>query len=712
VLLPGLAFGRPPAIPQASVRDFGGVGLLQTPTARFGEDGDMYLGASAVDPYNRFFFTIQGLPWLEATLRYTEVTNRLYGPESFSGDQSYKDRGIDVKLRVVEEGKYRPQVALGFQDLGGTSLFSSEYLVANKRWYDWDFSLGVAWGYLGNRGGVRNPLGALFSTFNEQRPPADRAGGFDLSQLFRGHEVGIFGGVQYQTPVEGLAIKLEWDGNDYQDEPQDNDQQTDAPLNLGVTYRIRDWLDLSVGLERGNTVMARVALRSNLNRDKGLPKLDPPPVSPRPATAGAQDVPGRNGSEGRARGSTVGGASLAPDLSEALVHALQKERFMVDAVAQDGYDLSVFASQGPYREVPRAVGRTARVMASLAPPEVETLTVVNLQSGVESNRVTVLRRDLERAVAYQGSPEEVWVNAELASTAGDYPPGAIENPERYPAFDWSSSLALRQHIGGPDDFYFWQIWARLSGELEFARGLSLTGALGIDLANNLDGLRLESDSVLPHVRSDIKRYLQEGETGLVRLQADYLWKPGANWYARVSAGIFEEMFGGVGGELLYRPYAARWALGADLNWVKQRDYDMQFDFLDYDVVTGHGTLYYDLPFYDLQAALSVGRYLAGDVGATLNVSRRFENGMRVGAFVTRTDVSAEEFGEGSFDKGIYVTVPFDLFLLRSSRSVGVIGWRPLTRDGGQMVSVGKRLYGITANSNPGALARDWHRLLD
>ena len=38
-------------------------------------------------------------------------------------------------------------------------------------------------------------------------------------------------------------------------------------------------------------------------------------------------------------------------------------------------------------------------------------------------------------------------------------------------------------------------------------------------------------------------------------------------------GLLEEMFGGAGFELLYEPFASRWALGGNLNWVQQRDFD-------------------------------------------------------------------------------------------------------------------------------------------
>ncbi|MDY3199308.1 MAG: YjbH domain-containing protein, partial [Pseudomonadaceae bacterium] len=59
------------------------------------------------------------------------------------------------------------------------------------------------------------------------------------------------------------------------------------------------------------------------------------------------------------------------------------------------------------------------------------------------------------------------------------------------------------------------------------------------------------------------------------------------------------------------------------------------------------------------------------------------------------NVSAEEFGEGSFDKGIYFTIPFDAFFARSTTSVGSIAWAPVTRDGGARLVRQYHLYDLT-----------------
>ena len=113
------------------------------------------------------------------------------------------------------------------------------------------------------------------------------------------------------------------------------------------------------------------------------------------------------------------------------------------------------------------------------------------------------------------------------------------------------------------------------------------------------------------------------------------------------------MYGGAGGELLYSPYKQRWALGVNVNAVKQREFERNLKFRDYETLTAHISAYYASPFYNVDMAVHVGRYLAKDRGYTLEARRTFDSGFSLGAFFTRTNVSAEDFGEESFDKGLF-----------------------------------------------------------
>ena len=109
----------------------GTIGLIQMPTARFMPEGSVAFNFSNVDPYQRG--SIIGTPfnWFEASYQYTDVDNALYSlsPE-FSGDQTYKDKSFNLKLKLIEETENFPELSIGFRDFIGTGKFSGEYIVS------------------------------------------------------------------------------------------------------------------------------------------------------------------------------------------------------------------------------------------------------------------------------------------------------------------------------------------------------------------------------------------------------------------------------------------------------------------------------------------------------------------------------------------------------------------------------------------------------
>ena len=78
--------------------------------------------------------------------------------------------------------------------------------------------------------------------------------------------------------------------------------------------------------------------------------------------------------------------------------------------------------------------------------------------------------------------------------------------------------------------------------------------------------------------------------------------------------------------------------------------------------------------------------------------------------MTLTDVSAEEFGEGSFDKGIRFSIPVSWFTGQpSQRAVGTT-IRPITRDGGARVHAPDRLYDRVRAGHLGNIDDQWARV--
>ncbi|WP_256935127.1 YjbH domain-containing protein, partial [Vibrio parahaemolyticus] len=85
-------FEAPPL--QPSQMDFGGVGLMQMPTGRMAPEGEFNFAVTGSDEYLFYNVTLQVMPWLETTIRYTMVNDLFYSDDpSFSGDTKFTDKG-------------------------------------------------------------------------------------------------------------------------------------------------------------------------------------------------------------------------------------------------------------------------------------------------------------------------------------------------------------------------------------------------------------------------------------------------------------------------------------------------------------------------------------------------------------------------------------------------------------------------------------------
>jgi len=680
--------------------DWGGTGLMQTPVARMADDGELSFVASHTSPYSRYSFSMQPFPWLEGSFRYINVVGVRYGPSWFSGKQNYKDKSVDFKLRLWRESYWLPEVAMGMRDIGGTGLFSSEYLVTNKKFGTVDASLGFATGYLGSNGDFANPLRLIDDRF-ETRPGATssvvNAGKPGLRYAFRG-PVGVFGGVAWQTPWAPLLVKVEYDGHDYDKEPRLKRLPQDSRINVGFHYSVSPGLKIALGWERGNELMAALTFRGNPSRAPRQPRLlDPPKEAFRePAGRPVAGVP-----DPGAAALPVGGSVLraGEHWNEIARRLNDNAGIEVQDITVADREVIVTGEQWRYFYPAEGLGRAARILANATGPDIDWITVQHNRAGLPVSQSSVSRDAL---AAYARGDIDL---ASLSRQVELNPPGSsregrtvYENSfERF-----SSGLApgYTQFTGGPDAFILYQVSLNWSADWQFTRRSWLSGTVSGNLLNNFDKFHYDAPSNLPRVRTDIRQYATTADVTIPNLQFTTVRALGPDLFGMAYAGLLESMFGGIGGELLYRPFGERWAAGVDINWVQQRDYDQRFDFRDYRIATGHATLYYGFGEEQrVQTVLSAGRYLAGDWGATLSVNRVFRNGVTMGAYATKTDVSAEEFGEGSFDKGIYVSVPMDLLLPRSSRGRANLMWNPLIRDGGAKLARKYALYPLTGERN-------------
>lgn len=662
--------------------NYGGLGYIQNPSARFYEEGTIALSWSHNDPYLRGSIVAYPFDWMEASYQYTDVNNILYSQvESFSGSQSYKDKSFDLKLRLFTERRYFPAIAVGIRDLGGTALFASEYLVFNKFLNNnIDLSFGIGWGNL-NSHSFKNPLSYLSNRFEARDYDTGEGGTISLDSFFSG-DAGYFWGVEYHVPRnKGLKLLVEFDGTNYETEGSIPLTQKNK-YNFGFVKNISDGLSVKLFHTRGNTLNFGFSYRINLGKSnpRNIKKNKQPQIENSNAI---QNV-----------------TSKSNDLLyRASLRYLRENEINLQTASRSDGALHVVYAQSQYSNPALSAGRTMAILNDIAPNNITSLQVSEINGGLGIFTASIDRENYNRYKSFNvTSPlnnEMIIDGFQFDEEDFDFKPVT-----KYPAFFNSLTPDLRSQIGGPDGFYFGDLKLTLNSEILFRRNLSLLSVLTYGIYDNMDPLKLESDSVLPRVRTDIVKYLKQSrEFSVRRMQLNYYGQLKKSFYYKFSAGIFESMFGGIGMEFLYRPFDRDYGVGLDLWDVKQRDYDQMFDFRDYRTLTGHLTLYYHEPRSHILFKIKGGRYLAKDSGLTFDFSRIFKSGARMGAFFSLTDISAEEFGEGSFDKGFYFWIPVHIFSERYQKRTWGWGLRPLTRDGAASVIHGHPMWGVTDSAS-------------
>jgi hypothetical protein len=783
----------------------------------------MWISASVKEPDDRIALNWQALPWMEATFRYS--VNYALAP---IGQRALYDRSFDVKFRLFEEGEYTPQIAFGLQDFIGTGVYSAEYLVASKQFGPFDLTAGMGWGRLGSRGTFTNPFCKIAISFCTRASSASTSttGGTPLfGDWFHGQDVGIFGGIEYQTPIPDLTFKLEYSTDDYAAEssyfhnPSVHPKNyAPVPVNAGLDYRVWSDVDFGVAIIGGRELAVNASIAMDPTEPNWPFRLDPqPPLTARPTGVGqpmtrlnlgeaatqsawpvhffdltipskedprppdpstfhgddwriadvfhkaglqltdawiagdtmvAQvDLPDHSPPVCRALESAgplpapkvillasnwdpietcsttapapkpdleVASLSWRPGTLPAMRKAIEDQQLVVEGISIAHGVVKVEIENDRYLRDTEAISRTARALSGTAPADIAAFEITTTMSHMPLSTVTFSRTELDAAARGETTPAELWSGTILSDALPDkHYSNGLDDPQ----FTWSLFPSLQEDLFDPDNPAY--IGVGISGKTrtEILPGLVLDDEATWSVWNNFGSITRPNTSLLPHVRTDITTYLQKGSTGINLLTLSDYFKPAPELYARLTAGYLEQMYAGVGGEVLYRPFGQRWAVGGDIYDVYQRNFDDLFglhgDFQEpgkaesYHVVTGHVSLYVETPWYNVVSVFRAGRYLAGDYGGTIELYRRFDTGILVGAWATFTNVPFSKFGEGSFDKGIRIVIPLEWALPIGTTTLFEEDLRPIQRDGGQPLYNDAQLYDMTQSSSYGDMERQW-----
>ena len=659
-------------VPYVHSSDFGNLGIIKVPSARFSPDATLITTLSFDEVADIYNISYQATPWAEATFRYSVFNPR----ELANSFDKNRDRSYEVKLRLLREQRSLPQVAIGVRDILGTGVWEGEYIVASKLLGPFDVSLGLGWGRLGGRGGINNPLGIFDESFND-RPAGNTGGEFGGesrgASFFRG-DVGFFGGVSYQMARKPVKFLLEYSADNYVREVRLGTLANPSPINVGVEWQALPNISVSLSWLRGDSIGFNLST-----------KLDTK-TNPR-KKANARFY---SSTEGRSLSKAPENLDLSSWYDRLLYDYERSGLRLHSATLKPGArSARVEISNDTYALSGDAVQRALSLAEVHLPARVSTLDVLLRENGYiaptleyKLNRITLDSWLLNKAQVRSKSVAQE-SSSRLRILEGRIDPKPSNRTDYgYPKLSFGADLATKVQLMDPDAPLAGQIYAKLSARASLAANLDVWAVYAQDIYNDFTTDRV-SNSRIQRVRSDVNRYLTEGQSGLDQLYVEYRKSASPSLHYRAYAGVLEAMYGGAGLEVLYAPYKSRLAVGATVNVLRQRGFEKNFEFLDYKTVTGYLSLYYATPFYNVDAAVHAGRYLGKDRGYTFEARRTFDSGFSLGGFFTRTNVSDEDFGEGSFDKGLFFRIPFNGLLPGNTRSTYTTILRPLERDGGR-----------------------------
>lgn len=649
-------------------------GLIQMPDARAGDEGTWRLGLTTQSPYRSIWSSVSLAPWLEVTGKFTRTS----GVQAFNGTTSYGDNGdkaFAAKLRVLDEEDWLPALALGVDDFEGTGLFSSHYAVLSKRFGNLDLSMG----------------------YGKKRI----AGGF--------------GGLRYTLPqARNWKLVAEYDANDYA-----NDQYASLSgvakrkqgLNAAVEYQY-GWLNGQFGRLSDGTISANAYLSIPLDRKEFIPKLNEPaalealPI--KPTEQQWQDD---------------------RQYQRKLLQDLQKQQYRDIRIAYRAGVLSLNLNNTRIALPSRAAGRVARIALAHAPFGTRELNITLEQSGLPINHYQfndadalaryfngqLSREALARTIAIrQAAADNGLPENSKALLAGLDEPGFSSEIEAGQGTGELAVLSVRDaglsqlrlapklgfFFNDPSGVLKYDLYLQASTSARLARRTFAELSATASLVENVSSVTQASNSRLPHVRSDVSEYKRDGKVALERAAISQYFHLGPGWYGRASAGLYEEMFGGVGGQILYQPRSAPYTLDLTFDRVRQRETGGDLKFRDYQTNTAIASLHYRIPSQGITTTLRAGRFLARDEGVRTEFAKRFRSGVEMGAWYTITngnDITSPGTPSKPYhDKGIFLSIPLNIMLTKDTAATGRYSLAPWTRDVGQIVGYPGDLYGIVS----------------
>tara|TARA_B110000879_G_C11154826_1_gene506375 strand:+ start:129 stop:2249 length:2121 start_codon:yes stop_codon:yes gene_type:complete len=683
-----------------SYNSLGQTGLINTPSAELHEEQSAYLTFNRSTYIKLGTITVTPFDWMEASYFYYRPDDLRWG--GVKG--LYLDKGFNVKFSYKPRNTLFPRIAVGLDDFAGTGQFTREYFVATYNFDSFKISSGIGWGKFVGSSSVKNPLSVLSDRFTKRPGLEISQGGTPSYNLwFKGPAAPLLG-IEYQlNGIKNLSIKVEHDPFSYYKFgccggglPSDSFllRSKDDNTNFGLSYKFKDIGNIDISYVKGN--MWNLSFSFGFTASKNYRK--------------------KNVFNPKLENLDYGEGSIKNEFYLDLLHNLNKNRLYLQTANLDKNNLSISVESADHFNPIIYSSRAAYIsneVAKLNNIELKKIDTGHLNRGIKINSIEYRTKDLN----LKTRKPDVLVKKDSIiknSQNKDHNNHEFRPSVNFPVILNQFYPDIKSHIGSPERFAYLGLGIKASTEIQFNRHFVFYSGFGKTFHDNFDEKASAPTSSLENVRTRVVDYLQNGSKGIYvnNMEFEHISSPYNNFYTKISFGYLESMYGGIASEIMYKPFNGNFAMSLEHNRVIQRSYNSRFSFLNYKVSTQHLNVAYYHPKTNILAKWSYGKYLAADKGYTLDLSRRMPNGWQAGIWFSNTNVSAEQFGEGSFDKGFYIHAPLNIFSKRYRKDTQGIRLRSMTRDGAQKLELRNRLIDSFYGSSLNEINENWPNYLD
>lgn len=628
-------------------------GYFTAPSARMGDEGAIALGGSFTSRSASYGANLQ-----------------LFRRFELSGDYLTFDRDLKSWLHKNQEKRLHakwlfyspadgwralPLLALGEEEFVAKHHRTVPYVVATKEWLAENIELSLGYrmknGYGLFGGGIWTPFRKRNWLFVK-----------DLSLIG-----------EYDLSEEGEKKKS---------------------LHWGLGYLGGNCLQLAVATTTKGEALATASLRYPLGTTKGfLPKTKDPSFYKASSEAKPEDQ----------------------ELADHFVEAFRRQglpiftfRLAYDDKQQKGLWISMVNER--YREERVVWERLLYLLSGLMPPEMAWVDVAIEAEGIPAYSYHFQRTDLALFAKGERTKQEMSTISPRKEVMG--PPQSDSSLTLYHREKPMALFTFRPRLitffqgeegtfaynaallGASEGYLFDQLFYRAQA------GFSCAATKPI----HDDSHTLFNPKPLVEIRTDLLRYYQAGRFTLEELYLQKGWKIDRGLYARVSGGLFEISFGGIAGEILFYPVDNCFGIGLDGAAVLKRSYNglafkrkvdkLAHGEIEREIFIGAQaflSLYGYHPTMRIDGKLSVGQFLAKDLGSRLELGKSFKSGFRFSLWYTLSSLHGLH-GHPYQDRGFSFAFPLDFFMRSSSKEMMGYALSTELKNNGVISSTGKPLF--------------------